>query len=265
MKVKNYSIGTDIEMFFQSRTNGEIVSAEGFVPGTKHDPYVFDPDNKYFSTSLDNVLAEFTVPPAKTKHDWLASILKSMDYVQSLAEKANCRAVPIPAAYLDKKYLRTKNAREFGCDSDYNVWTRELNPKPVPKKGLRSGGLHVHVGYDDSDVLTNEAIVKSLDLFLGVPSILIEPENDRKKLYGKAGTFRFKPYGVEYRTLSNHFISSQELIEWVYEGTEKAVDFVNNNELDFLDNYADQIVEAINNNNKVAAQNLINEFSLTTA
>ncbi|XAI97309.1 hypothetical protein [Leptolyngbya phage Lbo-JY46] len=265
MKVKNYSIGTDIEMFFQDKKSGEIVSAEGFVPGTKHEPFVFDPNNKYFSTSLDNVLAEFTVPPAQTKHDWLSSILKSMDYVQSLAEKANCVAVALPAAYLDKKYLRTKNAREFGCDADFNVWLKSQNPKPVPTKGLRSGGLHVHVGYEDSNLDVNEAVIKTLDLFLGVPSILMEPDNDRKKLYGKAGTFRFKPYGVEYRTLSNHFISSRRLIEWVYEGTENAIDFVNNNDLDFLDTYADKIMGAINNNDKVAAQNLINEFNLVTA
>jgi hypothetical protein len=38
----------------------------------------------------------------------------------------------------------------------------------------------------------------------------------RRELYGKAGAFRPKPYGVEYRVLSNRWLNSEALIRWVY-------------------------------------------------
>ena len=37
---------------------------------------------------------------------------------------------------------------------------------------------------------------------------------------------RIKEYGVEYRTLSNFWIFSEKTIEWVYEQTRKALEFV---------------------------------------
>lgn len=54
-----------------------------------------------------------------------------------------------------------------------------------------------------------------MDLFCGIPSVLIDRSKDakiRRMLYGKAGDFRKPNYGLEYRSLSNFWIKSPYLV-----------------------------------------------------
>lgn len=265
VKIKNPSIGCDIEVFFFDETSKTYVSAEGYIPGTKHKPHVFDKNNPFFAVSLDNVAAEFCIPPVTSSKEWLENIKKSMDFVNKLAPR-NCKAVAMPAANFDMKYLLTKNARTFGCEPDINVWTLSYNEPPFSTdETLRSAGGHIHIGWDEPENSIREFMIKAMDLHVGIPSVLQEPNNKRKELYGKAGAFRLKKYGVEYRTVSNYYLQNQTLTEWAYNATQKAIEFVNNNEIDSLDGYSEQIISAINDNNTVAAQNLINEFNLVMA
>ena len=99
----------------------------------------------------------------------------------------------------------------------------DVNPKPTCEdKNLRSCGGHVHVGTKHDPI----HVVKAMDIYLGVPSLKLDPDKQRRKLYGKAGAFRFKSYGVEYRTLSNFWIWSKELQEWVFKQTNKALEHI---------------------------------------
>jgi hypothetical protein len=89
-----------------------------------------------------------------------------------------------------------------------------------------------------------------MDLFLGVPSILMDKGDVRKQLYGSAGAYRDKPYGGEYRTLSNFWIFDNHLIEWVWNNTSRAVDAA---EAQFTISEQDgtSIVQCINNKLKL--------------
>lgn len=261
-KLSNVTIGTDIEVFIKDITTNEIVSAEPYIKGTKHNPFNFDISSKFYATSLDNVLAEFCIPPSKTKDEFVKGINKSMDYIQSILPKGFC-TVSIPSAVLDMKYLQTDNARLFGCEADLNVWLRRQNDKPTAtNEQLRSAGLHVHVGYDNSEIEITEQAVKAMDLFLSVPSLLIEPDNERRKLYGMAGAFRLKDYGFEHRVLSSYFSKDDNLKSWVFDNTLKAINFVNEDRIEEIEAVADQIQNAINSNDKVLAGNLIRQFSI---
>ena len=89
---------------------------------------------------------------------------------------------------------------------------------------------HIHIGAPElKDQSLVEECVKVLDLFLGLPSVLLDEERERRKLYGKAGCFRFATSftGFEYRVLSNFWLKSDELIGWVYDNTQAAIDFIN--------------------------------------
>jgi hypothetical protein len=113
---------------------------------------------------------------------------------------------------------------------DHNVWTNTLNPPPRFKGGLRAAGGHLHIGFNqaDDELRGNEvrsSFIKGCDMILGVPSILIDTDKRRRTLYGKAGSARFKYLGrfdeyngVEYRTLSNFWLKSEELMGWVFDG-----------------------------------------------
>lgn len=263
--IENYTIGADIELFLQDKQTGEIVSAEGYIQGTKHEPFNFDPANKYFATSLDNVLAEFCIPPVNNPFLFAQYVEKVVGYINSVIPEHLC-TVAMPSAVLADKYLQTENAQTFGCDPDLNVWLKRPNPKPEAKnKNLRSAGGHIHVGYANHSMQVSEKIVKAMDLFLGVPSVLQEPENERKSLYGKAGACRFKEeYGVEYRTISNYYLQSKELINWAYRSTERAINFINDGNGEVLDDIGTLIQSAINDNNKVIAGNLIRQYELET-
>lgn len=103
-------------------------------------------------------------------------------------------------------------------------------------------------------------LVRILDLFLGVPSILIDEDDRRRQLYGKAGCFRFTSYGVEYRVMSGYFIDSPKLIGWCFDQILAAIEFLNNG--GSVDEDAADIVDAINNNNRKAAEDLIKKYKI---
>lgn len=150
-----------------------------------------------------------------------------------------------------------------------------INHKPWSSDySLRSAGSHIHIGFDDIVVPFNEGelcnyeadeqrstIVKFLDLFISIPLVLIEPDNKRKELYGKAGAFRPKPYGLEYRTPSNYYLNSKEMMNWVYNNTHRAIDFLNDIG-NIPTELANQIRDTINNNNKENAKKLICDFKI---
>lgn len=260
--VRNWQAGTDFEMFLIDLRTKEIISAEGLIQGTKWEPYQFDPSNKYFATSLDNVLAECTIPPTNDGNKFLEYVNKSLDYVRSVLPM-DVEIANIPAAVLLDKYLQSETAKTFGCEGDINVWLRAGNPKPqADNPNLRSSGMHLHTSYDEPCIETTEKLVKAYDLFHGVPSVIIEPDNERRKLYGKAGAFRIKEYGFEYRSLSGHFASSDKLIRWCFNNMKNAIDFVNAEKFDEIEAVGDQIQAAINTSDKVLAGNLIRQFEI---
>lgn len=273
-KINLKTVGVDAEMFLQDINTKEIVSAEGFIKGSKYEPFYYDPDNPFASTQLDNVLAEITIRPATKVEEFANGLITAIDYVRSILPP-NLVPVAIPAANLDDKYLQTEQAMLFGCEPDFNAYDMCINHKPWSEDyTLRSAGSHVHIGFDnienpfvEGELCNYEAdeqrstIVKVLDLFLGVPLVLIEPDNKRKELYGKAGAFRPKPYGLEYRTPSNYYLNSRELMNWVYNNTHKAISFLND-----LGNIpvelGNEIRNVIDTNNKKEAKSLISSFKI---
>lgn len=271
--IGNPTIGADIEMFLMDKTTRRLVSAEGYIRGTKHEPFNFDVSNPFFAISLDNVSAEFCIPPVTNAVDWLENIKKSVGYINGSIPDTLI-SVAEPAAIFDDEFLQTENAKMFGCESDYDVWKRMPNIKPnAENANLRSCGGHIHVGFTKPSEVVMEAmginafivdeyVIKAMDLFVGVPSVLQEPDNQRKNLYGKAGAFRFKDYGVEYRTVSNYYLQSDALTKWAFDNTMKAIEFVNDGRMPELEAVADTVQHCINTADKNMAGNIIRQFEL---
>lgn len=265
--INNFKIGADIEVFLRNTDTGEIVSAEGFIKGTKEQPFNFDPSDKYYATSLDNVMAEFCIPPSPTPAQFYEGIAKALRYINTNIPK-HLKAAALPAARLDPRYLQTENAKTFGCDPDFNAWLDVQNLPPSPGDGvtLRTAGGHIHVGYDNPNPFVNTMLVKALDLHVGVPSVILEPTNERKTMYGKAGSFRHKDYGVEWRSISNYYLQKKSLIEWVYQNTVDAINFVNNGGCNNFDEQEkEEIVSCINNNDVDLAEKLILKYGIKLA
>lgn len=258
--IQNISIGTDVEFFLRDKNTGEIVSAEGIIQGSKHNPHRFD-ENPYYGTSLDNVLAEGNIPPAKTPYQFYRNVKKLISYLKESNPKYDI--LSLPSHKMDHKWLQTEHAQIAGCEASFNAWTGEDIHAIINPDGYRGASFHIHVGYNDPSEMHNYALIKAMDLYLGVPSILIEPKNDRKTAgYGFAGNGRHKEYGVEYRTLSSYFSSNRKLIQWAFNNTKKAVEFINDKRLHEIEQLGQKIQDCINNENKEEAQKFINQFKI---
>jgi len=264
MFIKNVTVGGDPELFLRKKKTKEIVTAEPYIKGTKHDPYNFDENDPFACVSLDCVLAEFNIAPAKTKAEYFRGMKKALEYISNSIPE-DLEIAIIPAARLHDKYLQSETAQRFGCSSDLNAWLNEVNPMPVPDGNLRSAGHHVTIGYDEPNEYANLMWVKAMDLFASVPNVIQEPDSERKKLYGKAGAFRHTMFGCEYRSLSNFVLSDDNKLGWVYDQTQAAIEFVNAGNIHLLDDEADIIISAINDNDKEKAKYLIDKFAIQMA
>lgn len=261
--ISNSSFGADFEVFIFDEENNEVVNAKPFIKGTKDKPFNFDERDKWFSTSLDNVLAEGNIPPVTNEDDFDKNIEYVLNYIQSILPQ-NHKILSAPAMELKPKYLKTREAKLHGCEKDYSAWTMNtINHPDAKSTNIRTGCCHVHIRYDGMDIKTGIKLIKAMDLFLGVPSILIEPDNERRNIYGAAGAFRYNPSKtLEYRVLSNYFLNSSELRKWVYRNTQAAINFVNSR-YEFDDEVLNsKIVSCINNADKDLAIELISEFNI---
>lgn len=252
------TIGADPELFLVK--GDRVVSAIGKIGGSKTKPKKV---GNGIWVQEDNVLAEFNIVPCSSKEDFVFEIKQGIFEVARIASSSGCGIAFLASAILDKDQLRSRKAKMFGCDADFNAWSLVMNQPPEPNTNMRTAGGHIHVGgIDDID---NIQLVRAMDLFLGVPSIILDKDSKRMKMYGGAGTFRPKPYGIEYRTLSNFWLQSEKLIEWVYDNTLRAVDFVKNQNLrlELTKEPGKRIFQAINSSNKEMAVNLIEEWKIT--
>jgi glutaredoxin len=223
-----YKIGADPEVFIFNTTSNKIVSVEGMIKtpegeGTKQHPLVVEGE---FKLQEDNVLAEYNIPACSTLQEWLDAHDFMLNAINVFVPD-DCSYKIQASATLDDEFLQSDQAKEIGCESDYNVWLEEENKslEEYPSN-LRCAGGHIHLGIpeDEQDIENLQNIIKKMDMFLGVPSIILDDDKERRSVYGKAGAFRFKPYGLEYRTLSNFWLSSKELMTWAYNQTMLAIE-----------------------------------------
>lgn len=252
--VMQFKIGADPELFLINK-NGKLISSVGLIGGNKHSPISI---GNGCALQEDNVSVEFNIPACKSKLEFKNSILFSISKIEDKIKQYNLSlAKEVASSDFDKDQLNTREAKIFGCEPDYNAWTETINPRPKSNSAsLRSCGGHIHVGVDHLDKLQ---LVKAMDLFLGVPSVIMDKDTKRRQLYGKAGAFRPKEYGVEYRTLSNFWIWKEQFIDWVYEQTETAIKFVSGGNT-VKDGH--KIQEAINSGDKKLCNGIIGAYNI---
>ena len=125
---------------------------------------------------------------------------------------------------------------EIGCEPDYNVYTEDLNETISFVDSTRYAGGHIHIGFVNVpkvDVLIK--MIKAIDFVLAPFVMEFDKDTERKEIYGTPGRFRPKPYGFEYRSLSNFWLASDTLIGRVYDLVEYAIEN--------YENFCDQIHE----------------------
>lgn len=230
MKLPKFTIGCDPEFFMRKRATGELISAIPFIKGTKDNPELLPQGG---NIQRDNVSVEIATDPAEAADQFINNISCTLKEAVKKLPKGH-EMVAIPSAYFDEKQLEHPDACIFGCDPDYNAWSMCENEKPyAADPTFRSCGAHIHVGTTGKDANSFLLIfdrkmefVKIMDCLHGVISTILDSSKeaiDRRQLYGKAGAHRDKPYGVEYRVLSNYWLQSPVTVMLMYHLTQDAL------------------------------------------
>lgn len=260
VKIKNLTIGCDPELFLRDIETQEYVPSYTVITGDKKKPLFISDDGH--NIQCDNVMVEYGVPPSRTSEEFVKNNMIVQSYLRDkVAAPAGLELVIFPYVEFSPEKLTDERASVFGCDPDFDVW-RGGRPNIVGRPNVRgrSAGGHIHIGYDNHNQITNDAIVKALDAFLSIPLILMEPENKRKEMYGKAGAYRNQPWGVEYRVTSNYIFSSPELMKWAFNQVTEAINYINSTN-GVVSVYPD-LSGAINTKNAINAKKIMNSLNI---
>ena len=249
-----FMVGSDPEAFIRNSA-GELVSAIGLIPGTKAKPH----PTLHGSIQHDNILAEFNSRPSSNLADFINNHNLILSDLKELLTPLDLKLDFVASALASDALLSDPITRIAGCEADYDAWNlckNESASSAYAFGNMRAAGGHLHISFDQSvgEPVERIKMVRALDLVLGVPSVIHDSDSVRRTLYGKAGSFRPKdtlqetpdPYdGVEYRTLSNFWLRSNELMEFIYKGVETA--YHNLDELaEQAEFYKDEIISIIN-------------------
>lgn len=231
-------LGGDPE-FFIVRTAGvdnapEIISADKFLP-PKDNKFVGNRGEIFF----DGVQGEINPHPSECRESFTKSIfvcLRDVYYFidrirnekKELAGKYNLWAIPTVEITRQTIEGADYECCRFGCSPDFNIYPDEPKIKyPDGKRHLRRyAGGHIHLGFEDlisMDLFAKapniKRLVQNLDIFLGIFSTAIIKDNEgekiRRKLYGKAGTYRLNGHGIEYRVPSSFWIAHPALVSLI--------------------------------------------------
>lgn len=199
-------VGCDLEYAVSIGTGGYIPAGALPIEGTKGNPTPL----KNGGVEIDCCAVEITPKPAYTEDEFASNILGLLKEVRDLYPTVLLTPTP-SVIFRESELKKYPHANTMGCSPDSCAWTLKENPKPVSVNGLRSFGGHIHIEYGGIET------VKACDITLGMYSVIKDPDTLRRKLYGKAGAYREKPYGVEYRTVSNFWCASEVLIRKMFQ------------------------------------------------
>lgn len=208
-----FTLGADPEVFV--RKNGKAIAVcETGLPGSKSAPHKTD----HGAVQQDGFAAEFNINPTQANdfEGFNLNIVRTIADLRALMPGANLSIEPVQE--FDPEYMAAQpdETKELGCDPDFSAYTMAANPRPDGDRPFRTGAGHIHIGWGADIPVDNEehleicsGFIKMLDATVGLYMTFIDRDPRRRELYGKAGAFRPKPYGVEYRTPSNVWIRNK--------------------------------------------------------
>jgi len=221
-------IGCDPEIFL-SDAKGKIVPVTGMVGGTKSSTVPLLsllhgglPDSstvhykKFFKSPEFGILEdgpclEFNVPSSSEWDRFCSNVTQVVCLIESWAHNKGLKlALGTPEAeFSEETFEKNSVLKDIGCSPDFDAYGDCRSRKPITHADLgtkRFSGGHIHLGYN-TEMVPPYIMAKFMDLIVGLPLVILgEKQGGRRAVYGQAGLYRPKPYGVEYRTPSNLWV-----------------------------------------------------------
>jgi hypothetical protein len=219
-----FTFGTDPEFVLYDKNRP--VNAADILP---NEPNAFK--NIYH----DNVMIEFKIPPAKEKDEAVEGIRDQFKVLHGIMGSRNLRwECTAFEDYTKEQRLKhntiNPNSGPEYCAYDL-VMVKPPNKEEYRKRTERTAGGHIHVSASLLDV-EHAFLARLMDLFVAVPAAYVNFDKGSSILrshlwYGKPGRYRETEYGLEYRTLSNFWLASPDLVCLIYDLTDFTVQFYN--------------------------------------
>ncbi|AUR99150.1 COOH-NH2 ligase-type 2 [Vibrio phage 1.262.O._10N.286.51.A9] len=251
------TLGSDPEIFITKDDGTPWGGLQTGITGTKENPQNTD----YGAIQVDGMALEYNTVPTDSVEFWGHYHDKALEHINTCAKSIGCKHSKASLLYFDK-YMDSVSTTEdetiFGCSPDHNADTMKENLMPDNDGSIkfRTTGGHVHIGLSKWSDLSSgvehqlaQKVIYVCDLLLGVPSIKADKNGlPRRKLYGSAGAYRIKPYGVEYRTLSNFWVFDKAFQKYIFTSLTKVFSDDANfaNVANIAIKYRNDIVEYIN-------------------
>lgn len=254
-------LGCDPEFFFMEK--GKVLSSEKVLPEVPS-------KEEAGMVTIDGVQAEInpTADTCRESHSYYIArcIKKAHSYLKEGQTISFDPIVPIDLKVLAKL---SDKAKFFGCTPSFNVYDSDnkMSIDDSSKYPFRPAGGHIHLGHSENEsvkkIINNiNLLVPMLDIIVGNTCVLIDRHDgnrERRRCYGRAGEFRTPKHGLEYRTLSNFWLNSYQLMSFVFGLARMAMSIVNSSTE--KDNIAKEIMDAVNQDDIRRAIN-DNDFEL---
>lgn len=253
--LEEITIGADPELFLVD-ASGKFISSIGLIGGTKANPKQI---GEGCAVQEDNVAVEFNIKPATKVDEFIQSTNYALEYLTKTALDKGLFLSVTASKEFDDDQLQHPKAKQFGCTPDLNAWTMMQNDPPHAVGNLRTCGGHIHFG--GLKGMDRFQLGRWCDVTMALPSLLEDEDDKRRELYGSAGSIRIKPYGIEYRTLSNYWLRTPELMQKVYHRALDAVDRVLTGWI-LLAEDGERVQKAINTSDRRMAERLIAEYNV---
>jgi len=216
-------VGADPEVFLRETTwRKRYVSADKWIPGTKEEPHKLNKG----AIQLDGTALEFNIDPASTREEFVENLNTVLGQIKTFVPQGYEMAF-VPAVHYTPAIWRDipEKCKELGCNPDFRADRNgAINEPPDNKSTMRTGSGHLHIGWGEGFDINDEVhksdcvvLCQNLLNYFNVYENLWDKDRDRKRLYGAGGAFRPKPYGVEYRGLSNAWLSYPALWPWLFD------------------------------------------------
>ena len=203
-----FKVGFDPEVFVRDLASGRVIPGFEIRPGRKLSPAAaLGPTDVY----PDGFALEFATEPRTCLAFATDATQTGLRLAARAAEKVGGELSLVDVVHIPNLRDYRPQQIALGCSPSENAYdTRAELPEDPYELPFRTIGCHIHFGRREatSEALYPEAvqpIVQALDFVVGpvMTSLLAGLEDPlRRTVYGRAGEFRYKPYGFEYRVPS---------------------------------------------------------------
>lgn len=249
-------LGSDPEFFVQK--DGKVVSSE--VVGRI--------DNTYdtFDLVRDGIPLELQPDKHNCRQVSFRNIALGMLHTVKTLKKKGLKLDLRTGVTIEKDIFRKIKSEDkrFGCSPTKGLY-KDKNRVTGLRTRFRAAGGHIHYTVKLDSLEEEQNLVKLWDLMVALPFVVLDkdPANiERRKNYGRAGEYRRKDYGIEYRVLSNLWL--RHYILWSFATAQmRNAEYILKKEPQLRDKILKEVPwkdvrKAINNNDKDLALYLIN-------